>query len=57
MNRWNNGVLKIEFLEPINIANYSKDSLRQLSRDTHDVMKSKIAQLDEYVSANDKGNL
>ncbi|HAE90102.1 MAG TPA: 1-acyl-sn-glycerol-3-phosphate acyltransferase [Idiomarina baltica] len=57
MNRWSNGVLKIEFLEPINIANYSKESLRQLSRETHEVMKNKIALLDKHVSENDEGNL
>jgi 1-acyl-sn-glycerol-3-phosphate acyltransferase len=49
MNRWNNGVLKVAFLEPIRIANYQKENLRDLSRHCHDIMDSKINQLNEQV--------
>ncbi|MCA1767609.1 MAG: 1-acylglycerol-3-phosphate O-acyltransferase [Idiomarina sp.] len=49
MNRWNNGVLKIAFLEPIRIANYQRENLRELSGHCHQLMDDKIKQLNASI--------
>ena len=46
INRWNNGELLVEFLQPLSIANYRKESLRELSKHSHQLMAEKIAELD-----------
>ena len=45
MNRWNNGELLVEFLAPIHIANYRKETLRELSKHCHQLMNDKIVAL------------
>lgn len=52
LNRWNNGELLVEFLQPIAIENYKKDTLRTLSQHCHQLMKDKISALDEQVERN-----
>ena len=46
-NRWNNGKVIIEILEPIDISNESKDTVRDLAKRVHSTMKDKIDSLDE----------
>ncbi|MGM0525702.1 MAG: 1-acylglycerol-3-phosphate O-acyltransferase [Pseudomonadota bacterium] len=47
MNRWDNGELRVEFLQPVKIANYRKETLRDLSKQCHQQMAQKIAELDK----------
>lgn len=44
LNRWNNGKMIIEFLEPIEVANNEK-SMRVIADETHAIMQTKITQL------------
>ena len=46
INRWDNGELLVEFLQPLPIANYRKETLRELSKHSHQLMAEKIAALD-----------
>lgn len=50
LNRWNNGHVIVEMLPPIDTANYSKDQVRELAKECHELMKVKIAALDEEVA-------
>ena len=45
LNRWNNGKIIIEFLAPINLEKNGSDSLRQMTNETHSLMKAKIEEL------------
>jgi len=47
MNRWDNGELRVEFLQPVKIANFRKETLRDLSKQCHQQMAHKIAELDK----------
>lgn len=47
LNRWDNGTLLVEFLQPIPIANYRKETLRELSKNCHQQMSDKIGALDK----------
>ncbi|MFP3457881.1 1-acyl-sn-glycerol-3-phosphate acyltransferase, partial [Psychrobacter sp. SIMBA_152] len=49
MNCWNNGVLKVAFLEPVRIANYQRENLRELSAHCHQKMDDKIKQLNASI--------
>ncbi|WP_404399828.1 1-acylglycerol-3-phosphate O-acyltransferase [Idiomarina seosinensis] len=50
LNRWDNGELLIEFMQPVHIANYRKETLRDLSKHCRDLMQNKITELDEAVA-------
>ncbi|EDU60656.1 1-acylglycerol-3-phosphate O-acyltransferase [Providencia stuartii] len=56
LNRWNNGHVIVEMLEPIETKNYSKEQVRELAEYCHDLMKAKIKQLDEEIAEIDKQN-
>jgi 1-acyl-sn-glycerol-3-phosphate acyltransferase len=45
LNRWNNGKIIIEFLEPIHLEQNGSDSLRNTANKTHSLMKAKIEEL------------
>jgi 1-acyl-sn-glycerol-3-phosphate acyltransferase len=47
LNRWNNGKIIIEFLDPIHLSEESKNSLRQTANEVHALMKDKIDKLNE----------
>lgn len=49
LNRWDNGKLIVEFLEPINLSNEDKSNLRQTVTDTHSLMLQKIETLSDEV--------
>ncbi|HHR6129624.1 1-acylglycerol-3-phosphate O-acyltransferase [Providencia zhijiangensis] len=49
LNRWNNGHVIIEMLDPIDTSKYSKDQVRELSEYCHDLMEAKIKELDKEV--------
>jgi len=50
LNRWNNGKIIIEILEPIYITDDSRQNIRQCANDVHQLMKDKIAELDKEIS-------
>ena len=45
LNRWDNGKIIIEFLEPINLLGSNRENLRSKVNDVHQVMYNKIEQL------------
>lgn len=47
LNRWNNGKLIIEFLDPINTVKYKKEEMRSLATYTRELMIAKFAELNE----------
>ncbi|WP_371186671.1 1-acylglycerol-3-phosphate O-acyltransferase [Thalassotalea maritima] len=47
LNRWNNGKMIIEFLEPIEVKGTERDYIRHLANDTHALMLDKIKQLSD----------
>ena len=49
-NRWNNGHVIVEVMAPISPEGYDKDTVRALAKHCHQVMKSKLAQLDAEVA-------
>lgn len=50
LNRWNNGHVLIEMLEPVDVSSYSKEQVRELAAHCRDLMKAKIEQLDAEVA-------
>lgn len=56
LNRWNNGHVIVEMLEPIETKKYSKEQVRELAEYCHDLMEAKIKQLDEEIAEIDKQN-
>ncbi|ACX86193.1 1-acylglycerol-3-phosphate O-acyltransferase [Pectobacterium parmentieri] len=51
LNRWNNGLVIVEMLPPIDTSAYTKDQVRELATHCHDVMAAKITELDAEVAA------
>ena len=54
LNRWNNGEVIIEVLEPIDISQYKKREIRRLMNDAHAIMLAKYIQLNEEVKRPDE---
>ena len=50
LNRWNNGTVICEMLEPIDVSGYSRENVRELAEYCHDVMQNRIAELDREVA-------
>ncbi len=50
LNRWSNGLVIIEMLPPIDVSQYGKERLRELSNHCHQLMADKIAELDAEVA-------
>ncbi|WP_241242153.1 1-acylglycerol-3-phosphate O-acyltransferase [Thalassotalea sp. G2M2-11] len=50
LNRWDNGKIIIEFLEPISMEGLTKDDIRSVANTTRDKMRDKIAQIDKEVA-------
>lgn len=50
LNRWNNGLVIVEMLPPIDISHYGKEHIRQLAIDCHEIMMVKIDELNKEVA-------
>ncbi|WAT01071.1 1-acylglycerol-3-phosphate O-acyltransferase [Rouxiella chamberiensis] len=50
LNRWNNGLVIIEMLPPVDTTQYGKERLRELSEHCRQIMADKIAELDAEVA-------
>lgn len=49
LNRWNNGKMIIEMLEPVDLSDVGKDNIRSVVNEVRDNMATKIAELDHEV--------
>lgn len=49
LNRWNNGEVIVEMLDPIDITQYKKREIRRLMNDAHAIMLEKYEQLNAEV--------
>jgi len=49
LNRWNNGHVIVEMLDPINIKGYDKSNVRELANLTREQMAAKLEELDKEV--------
>ena len=45
LNRWNNGKIIIEILEPIHLHNVNRENLRPIVNEVHALMKAKVDEL------------
>jgi 1-acyl-sn-glycerol-3-phosphate acyltransferase len=50
LNRWNNGHVIVEMLEPVDTSPYSKEQVRELAAHCRELMRVKIEQLDAEVA-------
>ena len=50
LNRWDNGIVICEMMEPIDVSTYTKDNVRELANYCHDLMARRIAELDAEVA-------
>ncbi|MFT6927304.1 MAG: 1-acyl-sn-glycerol-3-phosphate acyltransferase [Psychromonas sp.] len=53
LNRWNNGEVIVEMLDPIDITQYKKREIRRLMEDSHAIMLKKYQQLNQEVNRPD----
>lgn len=51
LNRWNNGNVICEELDPIDVSNYSRETVRDLAAHCHSVMQKRIDELNQEVAA------
>ncbi len=51
LNRWNNGKVILEMLEPISTEGINRENIRTLMATTHDAMLATISRLDNEVEA------
>ncbi|GIU12404.1 1-acylglycerol-3-phosphate O-acyltransferase [Shewanella sp. MBTL60-007] len=51
LNRWNNGVVIIEMMEPIETTGIDKTQVKELSKRIHTMMSEKLSQLNQEASA------
>ena len=54
LNRWDNGKVICEMMEPIDTSNYSKENVRELAVYCHDLMAKRIAELDAEIARTQK---
>ncbi|MGP1930223.1 MAG: 1-acylglycerol-3-phosphate O-acyltransferase [Arsenophonus sp. ET-YP4-MAG3] len=58
LNRWNNGLVIIEMLQPIDTKKYNLENVRKLTKYCHDLFKIKIVELNkEIAEIEQKGNV
>ena len=50
LNRWDNGKVICEMMEPIDVSSYTKDNVRELATYCHDLMERRIAELDAEIA-------
>ncbi|AGH80542.1 1-acyl-sn-glycerol-3-phosphate acyltransferase [Psychromonas sp. CNPT3] len=56
LNRWDNGEVIVEMLDPIDITQYKKREIRRLMNDSHALMLAKYEQLNKEVRRSDDKN-
>ena len=49
LNRWNNGHVIVEILDPVDVSEYGRENVRKLATHCRNVMKEKLVELDEEV--------
>ncbi len=49
LNRWNNGHVIVEMLDPVDVSGYSKENVRELANVCREQMKAKLDELDAEV--------
>ncbi|MBT0386349.1 1-acylglycerol-3-phosphate O-acyltransferase [Morganella morganii] len=49
LNRWNNGVVIVEMLPPVDTSKYTREQVRELAEDCRQMMIKRIAELDREV--------
>lgn len=49
LNRWNNGVVILEMLPPVDTSKYTREQVRELAEDCRQMMIKRIAELDKEV--------
>lgn len=54
LNRWDNGTVICEELDPIDTSGYTRDNLKELIEHCHQVMQNRIAELDAEIAELDK---
>lgn len=54
LNRWNNGVVICETLEPIDTSGYSRENVKELIEKCQTIMANKLAELNQEVAALEK---
>jgi len=57
LNRWNNGEVIVEMLDPIDTSKYKTREIRRLCNDSHAIMLAKYNQLNEEVNRPDENTL
>ncbi|QLB19822.1 1-acylglycerol-3-phosphate O-acyltransferase [Mannheimia granulomatis] len=50
LNRWNNGTVICEMLDPIDTSNYSRENVKELMEKCHNIMQAKFEQLNQEVA-------
>lgn len=50
LNRWDNGIVICETLDPIDTSGYNRENLKELIDKCHTIMQAKIEQLDQEVA-------
>ncbi|MBK4714432.1 MULTISPECIES: 1-acylglycerol-3-phosphate O-acyltransferase [Tenebrionibacter/Tenebrionicola group] len=50
LNRWNNGLVIVEMLPPVDVSAWGKDQVRELAAHCHQLMQDKIDALDKEVA-------
>lgn len=50
LNRWDNGKVICEMMDPIDVSPYTKDNVRELATYCHDLMEKRIAELDAEIA-------
>ena len=50
LNRWNNGLVIVEMLPPVDTSQFGKDNVRALATHCRELMSAKIAELDKEVA-------
>lgn len=51
LNRWNNGKVICEMLEPIDSSQFNKENVREFAEYCHNIMAQRLAELDAEVAA------
>ena len=54
LNRWDNGTVICEELDPIDTSGYNRDNLKELIEHCYQVMQNRIVELDEEIKLLDK---
>ncbi len=50
LNRWDNGKVICEIMDPIDSSRFNKENVREFAQYCHDVMKKRIAELDAEIA-------